>query len=127
MTETESKWCERVRSWRASGQTAKEFALDPIDLRYSFDRLSGLAKEQVGYDPRGGALFVFFGRRRTALKLLFFDGSGMCVFYKRLDQGTFRVPESPADGAHHVEVDDAMLDALLDGVAVEAATKSSVH
>ncbi len=53
-------------------------ALEPVDMRYSFDRLSGLAQEQVGYDARGGALFVFFGRRRDALKILFFDGSGMC-------------------------------------------------
>lgn len=50
-------------------------ALEPIDLRPSFDRLCGLAKEQVGYDARGGVLFVFFGRRRDALKVLFFDGS----------------------------------------------------
>jgi transposase len=61
-------------------------ALEPVDMRYSFDRLSGLAKEQVGYDARSGALFVFFGRRRDALKILFFNGSGMCQFYKRLDQ-----------------------------------------
>ena len=102
-------------------------ALDAIDLRYSFDRLSGLAKEQVGYDPRSGALFVFFGRRRDAVKVLFFDGTGMCVFYKRLDKGTFRLPDSPAGGAKHVEVDDAMLDALLDGIAIDASAKSSVH
>lgn len=102
-------------------------ALEAIDLRYSFDRLSGLAKEQVGYDPRSGALFVFYGRRRDALKVLFFDGTGMCVFYKRLDKGTFRVPETPEPGVRHVEVDEAVLDALLDGVAVEASKKSSVH
>jgi transposase len=95
-------------------------ALEPVDLRYSFDRLSGLAKEQVGYDARSGALFVFFGRRRDALKILFFDGTGMCLFYKRLDQGTFRLPTA-ADGAHHVEVDDATLEALLDGIEVDAA------
>lgn len=53
-------------------------ALEPIDMRMSFDRLSGIAKEQVGYDARSGALFVFFGRRRDALKVLFFDGTGMC-------------------------------------------------
>jgi len=94
-------------------------ALAPIDLRYSFDRLSGIAKEQVGYDPRGGALFVFFGRRRDALKILFFDGSGMCQFYKRLDRGAFRLPESPGPDATHVEVDDASLEALLDSVDVE--------
>ena len=102
-------------------------ALEAIDLRYSFDRLSGLAKEQVGYDPRSGALFVFFGRRRDALKVLFFDGTGMCVFYKRLDKGTFRLPEAPEPGATHVEVDEAMLDALMDGVVLEASKKSSVH
>ncbi|HLK38072.1 MAG TPA: IS66 family insertion sequence element accessory protein TnpB [Polyangiaceae bacterium] len=94
-------------------------ALEPIDMRFSFDRLSGLAREQVGYDARSGALFVFFGRRRDALKILFFDGSGMCQFYKRLDQGTFRLPEA-VEGAHHVEIDDATLETLLDGVEVES-------
>jgi transposase len=94
-------------------------ALEPIDMRFSFDRLSGLAKERVGYDARGGALFVFFGRRRDALKVLFFDGSGMCVFYKRLDRGTFRLPETTESGARHVEVDDAALEALLDGIEIE--------
>jgi transposase len=91
-------------------------ALDPVDLRCSFERLSGIAKEQIGYESRSGALFVFHGRRRDALKVLFFDGSGMCIFYKRLDRGVFRIPESPAEGAHHVEVDDATLEALLDGI-----------
>ena len=95
-------------------------ALEPIDLRYSFDRLSGIAKEQIGYDARSGALFVFYSRRRDALKVLFFDGSGMCQFYKRLDRGLFRVPEAPLEGARHIEVDDATLEALLDGIDVEA-------
>jgi transposase len=95
-------------------------ALDTVDLRCSFERLSGIAKEQIGYDARGGALFVFYGRRRDALKVLFFDGTGMCIFYKRLDRGTFRLPESPGEGARHVEVEDAMLEALLDGVQLES-------
>jgi transposase len=97
-------------------------ALEAIDMRYSFDRLSGLAKEQIGYDARGGSLFVFFGKRRDALKVLFFDGSGMCIFYKRIDRGTFRVPETTEAGARHVEVDDASLEALLDGIDVEASS-----
>lgn len=97
-------------------------ALEPIDLRYSFDRLSGLAKERVGYEARSGALFVFFGRRRDALKVLFFDGTGMCQFYKRLDRGVFRLPEAPSPTDSHVEVDDATLEALLDGIDVTTAT-----
>jgi len=102
-------------------------ALDPIDLRYSFDRLAGLAREQVGYDARSGALFVFFSRRKIALKILFFDGSGLCVFYKRLDQGTFRLPEATDAASRRVEIDDATLEALLDGVEVEQSVKRSVH
>ena len=95
-------------------------ALEPVGLRCSFDRLSGIAKEQVGYEARSGALFVFYGRRRDALKVLFFDGTGMCIFYKRLDRGVFRVPEGLAKDARHVEVDDATLETLLDGIEVDA-------
>jgi transposase len=94
-------------------------ALEPIDMRFSFDRLSGIAKEQVGYEARCGALFVFFGRRRDALKVLFFDGSGMCIFYKRLDRGTFQMPSAQSPAARHVEIDDVALEALLDGIDVE--------
>jgi len=98
-------------------------ALEPIDLRWSFDRLSGVVKEHVGYDARSGALFIFCGRRRTAIKVLFFDGSGMCIFYKRLDRLVFRLPEAATQGARHVEIDDALLDALLDGIEVEAGSR----
>jgi transposase len=102
-------------------------ALDPVDLRCSFDRLAGIAKEQVGYEARSGALFVFYGRRRDALKVLFFDGSGMCIFYKRLDRGTFRLPEPGAEDMRHVEVDDATLEALLDGIDVDATPRARVR
>ena len=94
-------------------------ALEPIDMRLSFDRLAGLAKERVGYDARSGALFLFFGKRRDALKVLFFDGTGMAIFYKRLDRRTFQVPRASSEGARHVEIDDASLEALLDGIALE--------
>jgi transposase len=94
-------------------------ALEPVDMRLSFDRLAGLAKEQVGYDARSGALFLFFGKRRDALKILFFDGTGMAIFYKRLDRGTFSIPARTSETARHVEIDDAALEALLDGIDVE--------
>jgi transposase len=93
-------------------------ALAPIDMRYSFDRLAGAAKEQIGYDARAGALFVFFGKRRDAVKVLFFDGTGMCVFYKRLDRGTFRLP-TVVEGTTRVEITEPELEALLDGIGVE--------
>jgi transposase len=94
-------------------------ALDPVDMRLSFDRLGGIVRERIGYEPRSGALFAFFGRRRETAKILYFDGSGMCQFYKRLDRGNFRVPEPPAPGVMYVEVDEVTLETLLDGIAVE--------
>ena len=93
--------------------------LDPIDLRWSFDRLAGMVTERIGRQARSGALFVFFGKRREAIKVLFFDGTGMCVFYKRLDRGTFRLPEALDEHATSVTVDERVLDDLLDGIAVE--------
>jgi transposase len=74
-------------------------ALAPIDLRWGFDRLAGLVESQLGRRPRSGALFVFFGKRRTALKVLHYDGSGLCLYYKRLDRGSFRIPEAFEEGA----------------------------
>jgi len=100
-------------------------ALEPIDMRWSFDRLAGAALDRVGYDSRSGALFIFFGKRRDAVKVLFFDGSGMCQFYKRLDRGVFRLPDPTAPGARHVELDESLLDALLDGVDLGDAPKSA--
>jgi transposase len=94
--------------------------LEPIDLRWGFDRLAGLVQERIGQQARSGALFVFFGKRREALKVLFYDGSGLCLFYKRLDRGTFRLPV-PLDGrATSVLIEERVLDDLLEGIAVEA-------
>lgn len=105
--------------------------LDPIDLRWSFDRLAGIVDERIGRSARSGALFIFFGKRRTALKILFFDGSGMCVFYKRLDRSTFKVPEPLDARATSVAIDERALEALLDGIDVEAPApkrrRSLVH
>ena len=92
--------------------------LDPIDLRWGFERLSGLVVERLGREVRGGALFLFFGRRRDAVKILFADDTGLCLFYKRLDRGTFRMPEAPRDGVTALQIDERMLEDLLDGIDV---------
>ena len=99
-------------------------AVAPIDLRWGFDRLAGVVEEQIGRRARSGALFVFFGKRRTAMKILFFDGSGMCLFYKRLDNRLFRVPDALLPGATSVELSERELDDLLDGVDVEVVPAS---
>jgi transposase len=94
-------------------------ALAPIDLRWGFDRLAGLTSEHIGHAARSGALFVFFGKRKSAMKILFFDGSGLCQFYKRLDNGTFKVPVAQAPNATSVSMSERELDDLLDGINLE--------
>ena len=93
--------------------------IEPIDLRWGFDRLAGVVEERIARKPRGGALFVFFGKRRDALKVLFHDGTGFCLFYKRLDKGTFRMPEVSEADASSVVIEERMLDDLLAGIEVE--------
>lgn len=99
--------------------------LEPIDLRWGFERLAGVVRERIGREARGGALFMFFGRRRDALKVMFFDGTGMCLFYKRLDRGTFRLPDGSDATATSIAVDERVLDDLLDGINVEAPPRTS--
>jgi transposase len=102
-------------------------ALEPVDMRYGFERLSGMVRERMGYEPRSGALFVFVGRRRQLVKILFADATGTCVFIKRLDKGIFSLPASPAADASHIEVDEATLDALLDGLELVPSTETSAR
>ena len=97
--------------------------LEPIDLRWGFDRLAGVVAERIGREARGGALFVFFGKRRTAIKVLFCDGSGMCLFYKRLDKGVFRLPDPLDEAATNLTIEERALDDLLDGIDVEATPR----
>jgi transposase len=107
-------------------------ALEPVDMRLGFDRLAGLAQERMHRSARSGALFLFFAKRKSALKVLFFDGTGLCVFHKRLDRRVFRIPEALQD-ASVVAIEERELDDLLEGIDVErehkrrAARRSRVH
>jgi transposase len=92
--------------------------LEPIDLRWGFDRLAGIVADRLSREARSGALFLFFGKRRDALKVLFFDGTGLCLFYKRLDKGTFRLPLAP-EGTTQLAIEEHVLDDLLDGVDLD--------
>ena len=67
-------------------------ATSPADLRRGFDGLAALTREVLEQDPLSGHLFVFRNRRGDRLKVLFFAAGGYCLFYKRLERGTFRLP-----------------------------------
>ena len=87
-------------------------------------RNTHIVSERIGRAPRSGALFVFFGKRRDAIKILFADASGLCLFYKRLDRGTFRPPPVHEAGATSIAIDERALDDLLDGIDIEQMTET---
>jgi transposase len=60
-------------------------ATQPIDMRLSFDRIAGIVRAQLGREPRTDAVFVFHNRRLTHVKLLWHDGTGYRILFKRLD------------------------------------------
>jgi transposase len=91
-------------------------ATGPCDLRKSFNGLWTAATEQLEEDPKGGALFVFGNRRRNRIKILYFDGTGVCVLAKRLEQGTFNWPRSATEPKAKLKLTPQALQLLLDGV-----------
>jgi transposase len=91
-------------------------ALEPCDLRMSFNGLHGLVRERLREDPLQGALFVFSNRSHTRLKILYWDGTGMWVLIKRLERGTFSWPKPSESGAVKLRLAPEALALLTDGV-----------
>ena len=87
----------------------------PTRMNYSFDSLMGRAQEIFDQDPTSGHLFLFFNRRRDRIKILFWDHDGFCIFYKRLEVGTFQMPSSTS-GEKGIELEYSQLTKLLEGI-----------
>lgn len=91
------------------GPAAKVFLVcGPTDMRKGYDGLYALVENRLARDPRSGHLFVFCNRTRTRLKVLCWDGSGLWVCAKRLEQGRFHWPED-ADGARTLSPEQWMM------------------
>jgi transposase len=95
-------------------------AIQPADLRKSFDTLAEVVRQQLQGDPLSGQLFVFRNKRGDRVKLLYWDEDGFVLVYKRLEVGTFRFPKAPTAG---LEIRAADLQMLLDGVELESVQR----
>jgi transposase len=84
----------------------------PCDMRRSFDRLAGMVEHELEHDPMRGDYFFFANRRRTMVKLLYWDGDGFAIWFKRLEKGRFRLGSVE-------ELDRAELSLLLEGVVAK--------
>lgn len=95
-------------------------ATTPTNMHLSFDRLAALARDVLHQDPLSGHLFAFFNRPADRVKILYWDRSGFCLWYKRLERGIFHLPRA---GAAALELDAAELMLLLDGIDLGPATR----
>jgi len=88
-------------------------ATRPVDFRKGAEGLAALVREEMKADPFCGAIYVFRAKRADRVKLVFWDGTGVCLFAKRLENGAFRWP-SVQDGV--IRLSAAQLSALLEGL-----------
>ncbi|MBK5960241.1 hypothetical protein CCR97_18840 [Rhodoplanes elegans] len=101
-------------------------ATRPVDFRKGAEGLAALVREEMRADPFSGTIYVFRAKRADRVKLIFWDGTGVCLFAKRLEDGRFRWP-TVQDGV--VRLSAAQLSALLEGLdwcRVHAARETPV-
>lgn len=89
--------------------------MTPMNMNYSFDRLMNQAQEIFDQDPLSGHLFLFLNRDRDRIKILFWDRDGFCIWYKRLEAGTFQLPAVTSE-QRGLELDGSQLTKLLGGI-----------
>lgn len=98
-------------------------AIQPLDLRKSFDALAEQVRQYLSQDPLSGHVFVFRNKRSDRVKVLYWDEDGYVIVYKRLEQGTFHWP-APTPGQASVTLRAAQLAMLLDGLDWPNARRS---
>lgn len=100
---------------------------EPVDMRKSFDGLSGAVIDVIDHDPQSGHLFIFFNRKRSMMKALVWEASGYWVLSKRLDQGRFQVFDRLGEHASRFELSNSELALLLDGIDLRGARQRQVR
>ncbi len=90
------------------------------DMRKGHNSLCGLVINELQGNPSSGDVYIFLNKKRTHIKILFWDKSGFVIYYKRLEAGTFELPKSDATSAI-IEREDLMM--ILEGISLETAKK----
>jgi transposase len=90
-------------------------ATQPCDMRKSFDGLHTLVQSSLQSNAQSGALFVFFNKKATLMKTLYWDGTGLWVLAKRLEKGTFSLPRSAKSKGQKISITPRSLSTLSAG------------
>ncbi len=96
-------------------------AVDPCDLRASFEKLAVLVKERLGEDERSSQVFVFTNKRKNRVKMLYWDGTGLWILAKKLEAGTFSWPSGGEAGKAKLSLRAEALEMLLSGIDLKGA------
>jgi transposase len=99
---------------------------EPVDMRKSFDGLSGAVIDVVDQDPQSGHLFLFFNRRRSMMKAIVWEVSGYWVLSKRLEGGRFQVFDRANGDENSFELSSSELALLIDGIDLRGAKRQRV-
>jgi transposase len=91
-------------------------------MRKSFDALSGLVRNNLDSNPTGGEVFIFINKRRDKVKLLYWQGSGYLLYYKRLEKGTFEIPRYDAS-VGSITLTYSQLVMIMDGLSIKNLQK----
>jgi transposase len=92
------------------------------DMRKSFDGLCGLVQGKWGRNPCNGDLYIFINKQRNRMKLLRWEPGGFVLFYKRLEKGTFELPQTSKPGLGQ-EIDYGQLAMIITGISLKNASK----
>ena len=99
-------------------------AIEPVDMRKSFDGLAAIVKNHFHHDPLTGHLFVFINRAADRIKVLYWDNDGYALWCKRLEAGRFRIPVAIiGEGKQVALVSPAQLAMILEGIEPVAVRK----
>ena len=96
-------------------------ALDPVDMRKGFNALAAIVQHPLQLDPLGGDIVLFVNKRGNLMKLLFFDRTGWAYLYKRLERGTFQLPD--AQQPAKLQIDPGQLAMILEGIDLKSAKR----
>ena len=92
-------------------------ARDPCDMRKSFHGLIGLTESVLEQDPLSGHLVVVINRRRDRIKLLYWGGTGFCIWYQHLEEGGYQLPDAATADQHKgIQITATELSLILDGI-----------
>ena len=96
-------------------------AVEPIDMRAGVNTLCALVAERLQEVAQSGALFVFTNKHRRLIKVLYWDGTGMWMMSKRLEQGTFFWPRTAEEGQTKIQLAPEAFAMLTDGIDMHGA------